>query len=85
MLLRLRCLSAKTNFKKLWRDNLQCRLGCLYDEDQSHIFTKCIWVNPAPDIIYEYIFKESNEQKEVIKVFIQKEVQRQHLIDNLLN
>ena len=45
VLLRSRCFSAKNNFKKLWRYKLQCRLGCLCDEDQVHIFTKCIWLN----------------------------------------
>ena len=72
-------------FQKLLQCQLQCRLGCLDDEDQQHIFTQCIWLNPSPDIVYENIFKGANEQKEVIEVFIQKEVQRTQLLDNLLN
>jgi hypothetical protein len=72
VLLRSRCFNAKDNFKKLWQGQLQCRLGCLDNEDQHHIFTQCIWLNPSTDIVYENIFKAANEQKEVIEVFIQK-------------
>ena len=84
-LLRSRSFNAKSNFKKLWRGNLDCRLGCSCDEDQAHIFTQCIWLNPSNGILYENIFKGSNEQKEVIKVFIQKEKLRNHLLENLIN
>ena len=85
VLLRSRCFNAKDNFKKLWQGQLQCRLGCLGNEDQNHIFTQYIWLNPSTDIVYENIFKGANEQKEVIEVFIQKEAQRTQLLDNLFN
>ena len=85
VLLRSRCFSAKVHFKKLFKENLQCSLGCSYNEDQNHIFTQCIWLNHSRDIAYENIFKGTNEQKQAIEVFIQKEIQRKHLLDNLLN
>ena len=53
-------------FQKLLQGQLQCRLGFLDDEDQQHILTQCIWLNPSPDIVYENIFNGANEQKEVI-------------------
>ena len=84
VLLRSRCFSAKTNFKKLWKENLECSLGCSSNEDQRHIFTQCIWLPPSPEIIYENIYKETNEQKETIEVFLKKETHRKHLLDNLL-
>ena len=85
VLLRSRCFSAKENFIKLYKENIQCSLGCSYNEDQKHIFTQCIWLNPSKDIAYEDIFEGTNEQKQAIEVFIQKEIQRKHLLDNLLN
>ena len=85
VLLRSRCFSAKTNFKKLWKENLECSLGCSSNEDQRHIFTQCIWLPPSPETVYENIFKETNKQKETIEVFLQKETHRKHLLDNLLN
>ena len=67
------------------KDNLECRLGCPHIEDQSHVFTQCIWVNPSPNASYENIFKGPDEQKETIQVFIQKESQRKHLLHKLMN
>ena len=85
VLLRSRCFNAKTNFKRLWKENIKCSLGCSVNEDQRHIFTQCIWFNPSQVTNYEYIFKGTNEQKEVIEVFLLKEKQRIYLLDNLLN
>ena len=43
------------------------------NEDQKHIFTQYIWLNPSKDIAYENIVKGINEQKQALEVFIQKE------------
>ena len=40
-LLRSRCFDAKSNFKKLYKNNPYCRFGCLFHEDQIHIFKNC--------------------------------------------
>ena len=32
---------AKTDYKKMYYNNLGCVFGCLEDEDQQHIFEKC--------------------------------------------
>ena len=36
---------AKSNFKKLFKNNLNCRFGCLVTEDQNHIFKSCQVLN----------------------------------------
>ena len=43
LLFSLRCKSypAKMNFSKMHRGDLKCRLGCLEDETQTHIFENC--------------------------------------------
>ena len=40
-LLRSHCYYTKINFQKLNKNYLKCGLGCLHDEDQSHVFTNC--------------------------------------------
>ena len=39
--LRSKSYPAKTDFSKLHRGNLRCRLGCLEAETQTHIFENC--------------------------------------------
>ena len=40
-----RCFDAKSNFKKLFKNNQNCRFGCLVTEDQNHIFKNCQILN----------------------------------------
>ena len=35
------CHTNKSNFKKMYKDGLQCRFGCNVTETQVHTFTKC--------------------------------------------
>ena len=82
-LLRSRCHAAKANFKKLYKSNLKCSLGCFDNEDQIHIFTQCLWLQNINLSSTEYkdLFKDSNKQKEAIIVFLQKEKQRRLIIE----
>ena len=85
LLLRSRCFSAKSNFKKSWRGHLNCSLGCPSNDDPHHIFTQCIWLNSPAETQYENIFLDTDEQKEAVLVFKKKESIRKHLFDNLYN
>ena len=35
------CHKLKSNFKKLYKNNIQCSLGCPQVEDQHHTFVTC--------------------------------------------
>ena len=39
--LRSKCHGSKINFKKLYRNDLKCVLGCIKNEDQFHVFMQC--------------------------------------------
>ena len=82
-LLRSRCHAAKANFKKLYKSDLKCSLGCYENEDQTHIFTQCLWLLNINQNSTEYndLFKDSRKQKEAMVVFIQKENQRKLIIE----
>ena len=71
--LRSRCHSAKANFRKLNKGNLNCSLGCDTVENQVHIFRDCqiLSTNNTNDYIeYNYLFKEANKQRSHKNVFI---------------
>ena len=73
--LRSRCHSAKANFRKLNKGNLNCSLGCDTVENQVHIFRDCqiLNTNNTNDYIeYNYLFKKANKQKEAINRFYYK-------------
>ena len=77
--LRSRCHSAKTNFRKLNKGNLGCSLGCNTDENQAHIFQDCQVLNPQntqDNVEYNFIFKETNKQKQAIQIFLSLEEKR---------
>ena len=44
------------------------------------LYTQCIRLNPSTYLVYQNIFKDTNKQIEVIDVFIQKDIQRKHLL-----
>ena len=83
-LLRSHCYYTKINFKKLNKNNLKCGLGCLHDEDQSHVFTNC---NPIlkhfedlRTIQYNNIFGSLEEQIPTIKIFYKIDHVRKHIM-----
>ena len=81
--LRSRCYNAKTNFRKLHRNALSCRLGCDSNETQLHIFTQCTYIEIPPNIDYSHIFENATIQKEVIKLFLDIDKRRLKLIEHV--
>ena len=73
--LRSRCYNAKSNFKKLYKNYLNCMLGCDLLEIQNHVFTQCNFSEIPPNLVYDDIFGDSIKQKEVITslMLIEKE------------
>ena len=87
-LLRSQCHNSKYNFKKLNRNNLNCRFGCLEVENQTHTFTKCPYLfsdylnkQKTP---YENIFGTISEQELLMSSYILIEQTRLHKIKHLL-
>ena len=87
-LMRSRCFDAKSNFKKLFKNNPFCRFGCLVQEDQDHIFKNCPKLNSIyknnTNIEYKGIFSDVSIQIRTIKFFSGIEKTRLHLKDHLL-
>ena len=85
--LRSQCYDARLNFRKLNKRNLKCRLNCHYEESQSHIFQSCqpildkLGLKEAPNLIH--IYGTPIEQKNAIKIFIQIDLMRKELLQNL--
>ena len=72
---------AKTNFRRMHLNNMKCSLGCNADEDQQHIFENCGVLHTDQNRnIYNYIFEDSDKQKEAISAFIIIEERRRELI-----
>ena len=73
-LLRSQCHNSKYNFKKLNRNNLNCRFGCPEVEDQIHTFTKFPYLFSdylnKPKTLYENIFGNINEQELLMYSYI---------------
>jgi hypothetical protein len=81
--LRSRCYSAKINFRKLYKNDLNCRLGCDLPESQIHVFMHCKYSEIPPNIFYNDIFENSIKQKEVIQAFIVSERRRKKLLEQV--
>ena len=79
--LRSRMHPSKNIFRKMHPNSLKCSLGCIADEDQRHIFENCSALKSYHyKYLYDFIFKDSDKQKEAISVFISIEQKRQELI-----
>ena len=81
--LRSRCYNAKINFRKLYRNDLNCRLGCDSPDSQFHIFTQCSFIEIPPNVAYDSIFENATLQKEVIKLFLSIDKTRQKLLEHV--
>ena len=81
--MRSKCHKSKINFKKLYKNNLQCSLGCLQPEDQRHIFTTCLKIpNHYSNTIYEDIFGTLAKQEQAIQIFNKIDISRKHTQKN---
>ena len=81
--MRSRCYNVKINFRKLYKSDLKCRLGCDSPESQVHTFTQCQQIEIPPNTVYEDIFSDTDKQKSCIRVFICVDKKRQKLIENI--
>ena len=81
--LRSRCYNAKTNFKKLHKSDLKCRLGCDSPESQLHIFTQCQHTEIPSITVHENIYSDTDKQNSCIKSLICIDKKRQHIIENV--
>ena len=86
--LRSHCHPSKRNFRKMYKNDLKCRMGCNDIEDQIHIFTKCqpilSQIESDTGSIYEHIYDDISNQKKVISIYTKIEKTRLQLLDNLL-
>ena len=72
--------SAKTNFRKLHLNNLECSQGCHAQEDQRHIFAGCDKLNSQMNTnIYDHIYEDIGRQKAAISLFLHIEEKRKEL------
>ena len=74
--LRSSCPQAKSNFRRMNKNNLYCSMGVIQMKI-SHIFKNCPFLSNCykyPPI--EYIFEDVFEQKEALKVFLPIEQRR---------
>ena len=74
-LLRSKCYQAKSNFRKLLKDNLNCSLGCNKVETQYHIFEECQPVlrrtNINQSIQLDDIYGTLENQISIIRMLVQ--------------
>ena len=85
--LRSHCHQSKFNFKKLFKNNINCRFGCKETEDQIHIFTNCVPLNSKRSnskVTYNHIYGSVLEQKDLMTSFIIIEQERLHRLKHLL-
>ena len=84
-LLRSRCYNAKSNYKKLYKNDLLCSYGCQAVEEQLHLLTQCKYLNSqntTTDLDYNHIFLDTDKQKKVIKIFLDTDRVRKQLKEN---
>ena len=81
--MRSKCHKSKINFKRLYKNNLQCSLGCVQPEDQRHTFTTCLKIpNNYPNATYEDIFGTLANQEQAIQIFNKIDLSRKHTQKN---
>ena len=83
--MRSKCHDSKANFKKLFKNHIQCSLGCHETEDQRHTFINCKKIpKNLKNGIYEDIFGSIREQNPVIQTFAKIDLWRKHTKKNHL-
>ena len=81
--LRSSCHKSKNHFKKLYKNNVECSLGCPQVEDQRHSFITCEKIpNQICHAIYEDIFGTLTQQEQVTKIFAKIDFLRKHTEKN---
>ena len=71
----------------MYKNNLECSLGCSSPEDQEHALTKCLPLlskTNTPLIQHEYIYGDTCKQKTAAVVFMELDIIRNEMKDALL-
>lgn len=87
-LLRSRCYEVKSNFKKMHKNDTQCRFGCLTQEDQNHALLECqpLIRKLKQNTVIEYssIFSSLDKQLEAVKFLKYVDQIRDHMKNHIL-
>ena len=86
-LLRSKSHPAKSNFKKLHKNDIKCSLGCNSEETQIHIFEECTPIlsniGAGQSISLNKIYGTLDDQKSIIKILVQIEDLRVNFIKKI--
>ena len=78
--LRSRSHPAKSNYKKLYQNNMQCSFGCLSEETQFHVFEECLKIREKLDkkenFKISFIYGHLYQQNAAVAVLVQIEENR---------
>ena len=84
-LLRSKCHQAKSNFRKMNKNNTKCSLGCNKVETQYHIFEECQPIfkraNIFESIQLDQIYGTLEEQSSIIRRLVQLDDARKQLLE----
>lgn len=82
--LRSRSHPAKLNYRELNSGNLKCSLGCPDNEDQTHIYENCQFLNTNKEnICLNHIYQDTETQKKAIVRILRIEKERLDLKEKL--
>ena len=76
------------NFKKMFKNDLQCSFGCKSEENQIHTFTQCLplieKIHITEMLDHNKIFSNIDDQRDIIHIFMKIEQTRLDLREQLL-
>ena len=85
--LRSRSHPAKSNYKKMYQNNMQCSFGCLKEETQFHVFQECEKTRQNLDlnekVEFSFIYGKLYQQKAAISQLLQIEENRVRIKQNM--
>ena len=85
--LRSRSHPAKSNYKKMYQNNMQCSFGCLSEETQFHIFEECPKIREKMELKenfnISFIYGHLYQQNVAVSVLVQIEENRLKMIKNI--
>ena len=85
--LRSRSHPAKSNYKKMYQNNMQCSFGCLKEETQFHVFQECEKTRQNLDlnekVEFSFIYGKLYQQKAAISQLLQIEENRVRITQNM--
>ena len=85
--LRSRCHTTKENFKKMYKNDIECSFGCDSKETQTHVFGECEpikrYLKSTTSAQYEGIYKNAQCQKQTVQVLLQIDKAREQMLSLL--